>query len=81
MDAEVDWGMEDDFDPWQAGSAPPPKSEEDGKVGHKENQEPVTNLETEPEEPSQLKRHIFALKRLRLIQYRGTSHNRQEAPA
>lgn len=54
MDAEVDWGMEDDFDPWQAGSAPQEKSEQTKEV--KEEQEKPSAVEAPPkatEKPSQ----------------------------
>jgi hypothetical protein len=54
MDAEVDWGMEDDFDPWQAGSAPQEKSEQTKEV--KEEQEKPRAVEAPPkatEKPSQ----------------------------
>jgi hypothetical protein len=54
MDAEVDWGMEDDFDPWQAGSAPQEKSQQTKEV--KEEQEKPSAVEAPPkatEKPSQ----------------------------
>jgi hypothetical protein len=79
MDAEVDWGMEDDFDPWQAGSASLPKNEQPREVKEEERQSVVPVPQKAIEKPSQSRCSLLRAKLAILTRVRiGISEEEQE---
>lgn len=75
MDAEVDWGMEDDFDPWQAGSAAPPTNEPSREEAKTEevSQSEIPNTESNAQKPSQ-SRHLSSRPKGQTLRSIGHDH-------